>query len=185
MTSATVPAPAKTYGGAPLPFVALPQKDLLTVNQNDIALLQDALGEGVSYRPLRFDVERNEWVALATFAPGAGVPLHYHTGAAEVYTLQGRWLYKEHPSQPQTAGSYLYEPGGSVHTLYAPADHTEDTIILVRVAGTNVNFDEHGAFHSLMDAVSLRYLTDTLTAERGLKPIRYIEGGEAGFTEEA
>ncbi|WP_028934178.1 2,4'-dihydroxyacetophenone dioxygenase family protein [Pseudonocardia spinosispora] len=124
-------------------------------------------------------------VALPQGQPGSGVPLHYHTGPAEVYTLQGRWMYREHPTQPQTAGSYLYEPGGSVHTLYAPADNTEDTIIFVRVSGTNINFDEHGAFHSLLDALSLRHLTDTLTAERGLKAPRYIEGGEAGFTEVA
>jgi 2,4'-dihydroxyacetophenone dioxygenase len=185
MPSTTVPAAATTSGGVPLPLVALPQGELLTVNENDVPLLKDALGEGVSFRSLRLDLERNEWVVVATFAPGAGVPLHYHTGPAEVYTLQGRWMYKEHPDQQQTPGSYLYEPGGSVHTLYAPADNTEDTIIFVRVSGTNVNFDENGAFHSLLDALSLRHLTDTLSAERGLEAPRYIEGGEAGYTEDA
>lgn len=185
MPTTTAPAAASTSGGVPLPLVALPQTTLLTVNQNDVPLLEDALGEGVSFRALRLDLERNEWVAIATFAPGSGVPLHYHTGPAEVYTLQGRWMYKEHPPQPQTPGSYLYEPGGSVHTLYAPADNTEDTIIFVRVAGANVNFDEQGAFHSLLDALSLRHLTDTLSTERSLKAPRYIEGGEAGFTEAA
>jgi fatty-acyl-CoA synthase len=30
------------------------------------------------------------------------IQLHYHTGPAEVYTLQGRWLYREHSGQPQT-----------------------------------------------------------------------------------
>lgn len=185
MPSTTVPAPATTYAGAPLPLVALPQKQLLTVNENDIPLLDNFIGEGVSARALRLDLEHNEWVAVATFAPGASFPLHYHTGPAEIYTLKGRWVYKEYPTQPQTAGSYLYEPGGSVHTLYAPADNTEDTVMFVRVCGANINFDEQGAFHSMLDALQLRYLVDTVTAERGLKPSRYIEGGEAGFTEEA
>lgn len=184
MSSTVAPTAATTYGGVPLPLVALPQGQLLTVNENNVPLLEDALGEGVSFRALRLDLERNEWVVVATFAPGAGVPLHYHTGPAEVYTLQGRWMYKEHPTQPQTQGSYLYEPGGSVHTLYAPADNTEDTIIFVRVSGTNINFDEQGSLHSLLDALSLRHLADTLTAERSLKAPCFIEGGEAGFTED-
>lgn len=181
----TTVAPALTYSGTSLPFVALPQKELLSINENDIPVIRDALGEGVSFRPLRLDLERNEWVVVATFAPGTGVPLHYHTGPAEVYTLKGRWIYKEYPSQPQTPGSYLYEPAGSVHTLFAPADNTEDTVIFVRVSGTNINFDEQGQFHSLLDALSLRHLTDTLTAQRGLASARYVEGGEAGFTGQA
>jgi 2,4'-dihydroxyacetophenone dioxygenase len=183
MPNTIAPAPAATISGAPLPLVALPQGELLTVNQHDVPLLKDGLSEGVSFRTLRLDQERLEWVVVATFAPGKGVPLHYHSGPAEVLTLQGRWLYKEHPDQPQTAGSYLYEPGGSVHTLYAPADNAEDTIIFVRVQGTNINFDDDGAFHSLLDALSLRHLTDMVCAERGLTA-RYIEGGECGYTAE-
>ena len=190
LAPARAPGAARAFSGAPLPLVALPQGDLLTVNQDDLPLLTDALGPGVHYRMLRLDLEHNEWVALATFEPGSGVPLHYHTGPAEVFTLQGRWLYKEHPDQPQTAGSYLYEPAGSylyepagsVHTLYAPADNTEDTIIFVRVSGTNINFDERGGFHSLLDAMSLRHLTDTLAGERGLGMPSYIDGGSAAMT---
>jgi quercetin dioxygenase-like cupin family protein len=184
MPNTTAPAPATTYTGAALPLVALPQGELLTVHQDDVPLVENALGEGVNFKPLRLDLERNEWVVLATFAPGAGVPLHYHTGPAEVYTLQGRWYYREHPGEPQTAGSYLYEPGGSVHTLYAPEDNAEDTVLFVRVAGTNVNFDESGAFHSLLDALLLRHLTDTLSAEQGLGAPRYVEGGESRYSED-
>lgn len=184
MPTTLAPTVARAFSGVPLPLVALPQGELLTVNQNELPLLTDALGPGVHYRMLRLDLEHNEWVALATFEPGSGVPLHYHSGPAEVFTLQGRWLYKEHPGQPQTAGSYLYEPAGSVHTLYAPADNTEDTVILVRVSGTNINFDEEGRFHSLLDAMSLRHLTDTLAAERGLGVPDYIDGGAAAKTED-
>jgi quercetin dioxygenase-like cupin family protein len=139
MSSKTAPAPAKTMSGAPLPLVSLPQGELLTVAESDVPLIHDALGEGIHFKPLRLDLERNEWVVLATFKPGAEIALHYHTGPAEVYTLQGCWMYKEYQDQPQTPGSYLYEPGGSVHTFFAPADNPEDTIILVRVAGANIN----------------------------------------------
>jgi hypothetical protein len=85
--------------------------------------------------------------------------LHYHTGVAEVFTLSGRWHYREYPDQPQTAGSYLYEPGASVHTFITPADNTEDTVILVRVIGANMNFTEDGQFHSILDAALQRHLT--------------------------
>ncbi|MEA2347700.1 MAG: 2,4-dihydroxyacetophenone dioxygenase [Thermoleophilaceae bacterium] len=182
MSISTAPVPAATSSGSPLPIVSLPQAGLLTVNETDVPRIENALGEGIHFKPLRLDLENNEWVVLATFEPGAEIQIHYHTGPAEVYTLQGRWMYKEYQDQPQTPGSYLYEPGGSVHTFFAPADNTEDTIIFVRVAGSNINFSEDGSFHSILDAISLRHITDTLSAEQGLGEVRYLRGGEAGYT---
>ncbi|MCB0972879.1 MAG: 2,4'-dihydroxyacetophenone dioxygenase family protein, partial [Acidimicrobiales bacterium] len=135
MTTTHLPGPATTSSGAPLPLVALPQTDLLTVDEADLPLLKDALSPGVHFKPLRLDVEAGEWVVLATFEPGSSVPLHYHTGVAEVFTLSGSWHYLEYPDQPQTAGSYLYEPGASVHTFICPESNTEDTVIFVRVCG--------------------------------------------------
>jgi quercetin dioxygenase-like cupin family protein len=182
ITRTTAPAPASTSSGAALPLVALPQGELLTVNEKNIPTVHNALGPGVHFQPLRLDIENGEWVVRATFGPGASVPLHYHTGAAEVFTLSGRWHYREYPNQPQTAGCYLYEPGSSVHTFITPADNTEDTVILVRVIGANINFTEDGQFHSILDAALLRHLTDTLSAEQHLGEINYIGGGAAGFT---
>ena len=182
MPKSTAPGPASTSTGSPLPLVAMPQGDLLTVNESEIPLIRDAFGEGVHVKPLRLDLEHNEWVVLATFAPGSEIQLHYHTGPAEVYTLSGRWQYKEHADQPQTAGSYLYEPGGSVHTFITPADNEEDTVVLVRVAGANINFNEDGSFHSILDALMIRTLGDSLAAAQGLGEIRYIGGGEASYT---
>ena len=52
-------------------------------------------------------------MVLATISPGAKLPLHYHTGTAEAYTLSGSWHYLEYPDQLQTAGSYIYEPAES------------------------------------------------------------------------
>lgn len=83
------PGPAFTTTGIQLPVVALPQGELLTVNANDIPVIRDSLGPGVHFQPLRADLEAGEWAALATFSPGATIPLHYHTGPAEAFTLQG------------------------------------------------------------------------------------------------
>lgn len=57
------------------------------------------------------------------FHPGVVLPTHYHTGTVHLWTLSGRWNYLEYPDQPQRAGSYLFEPGSSIHTLSVPADH--------------------------------------------------------------
>jgi quercetin dioxygenase-like cupin family protein len=181
MTLTTAPAPATTSAGAVLPLVALPQGELLTVNEKNVPLVRDALGPGVHFKPLRLDIENGEWVVLATFEPGASIPLHYHTGVAEVYTLSGCWHYLEYPDQRQTAGSYLYEPGSSVHTFITPTDNTEDTVLLVRVVGANINFTEDGQFHSILDAALIRHLTDTLSAEQNLGAVNYIGGGAAGL----
>jgi hypothetical protein len=89
MTLTIAPIPANTSSGAPLPLVALPQSSLLTVNENNIPQLTDVLGPGVHAKPLRLDLEAGCWVVLAIFSPGSKVPLHYHTGIAEVYTLIG------------------------------------------------------------------------------------------------
>ncbi|MGQ0465974.1 MAG: 2,4'-dihydroxyacetophenone dioxygenase family protein [Sporichthyaceae bacterium] len=175
----TAPAPATTRRGAALPFVALPQTELLTVNERDIPLLTDAIGPGVHFKPLRLDLEAGCWTVLVTLVPGTVIPLHYHTGTAEVLTLQGSWNYVEYPDEVQTAGSYLFEPGGSVHTLTVPATNAEDTVVFVRVEGANVNFNEDGTFHSILDAVLLRHLADTLADAQGVGPIAYIAGGAA------
>lgn len=176
----TAPTTTTTTSGADLPIVALPQTELLTVNEHDVPWLENSLAAGVKIKPLRFDIEAGVWVLLASFAPGSRVPLHYHTGEAEVVTMSGRWHYAEYPDQPQTAGSYLFEPAGSVHTLIVPEDNTEETLMHVRVRGANINFNEDGTFHSILDATALVFLTDLFAQQLGIEDMRYIRGGEAG-----
>ena len=194
MPNTTGPAPATTSSGAGLPLLALTQNRLLTLNESDIPLIRDTVAPGIHLQVLRSDFEHNEWVVLVTFAPGTSLPLHYHTGPAEVYTLKGRWVYSEYPDQPQTAGSYLYEPltnlteplyepGGSVHTLSVPEGNTEDTVLFVRVAGANINFDDNGLLHSILDTLTIRVIADALSAAQDLPAPRYIEGRENDFGE--
>lgn len=178
----TSPTAATTTEGAPLPFVALPQTELLTVNHNDIPWLPEGLAPGVQIKPIRLDVEAGVWVILASFAPGSRVPLHYHTGEAEVFTMSGRWNYSEYPDQPQTAGSYLFEPAGSVHTLEVPADNTEETLMFIRVRGANINFNQDGTFHSILDTAALVFVTELFCQQHNLEGVRYLNGGEAGYT---
>lgn len=178
----TTPTSLSTTDGAPLPLVAVPKTELLTVNHEEMEWLPDGLAPGVRIKPIRLDQEAGVWVILVSFAPGSRVPIHYHTGEAEVLTLSGRWNYAEYPDQPQTAGSYLFEPAGSVHTLEVPADNTEDTLMFVRVRGANINFNQDGTFHSILDTSALVFVTELLCQQHGIVGMRYLAGGEAGYT---
>jgi hypothetical protein len=110
------------------------------------------------------------------------LPKHYHTGVVHMYTLSGRWNYVEYPDQPQTAGSYLFEPGGSVHTFMTPADNTEITDTFMVVHGANVNFDQDGNYLGIMDASDIMMMFDRLIRERGLQPARYIRAQQTDYT---
>ncbi len=184
MTPNNSPTIAATHSGAVLPLVAHPRGELLTVNESRTPLLRDVLGRGVHFKPLRLDLEAGCWVILGVISPGAKMPIHYHTGPAEVYTLAGRWYYLEYPDQPQTAGSYVFRPAGCVHTFVCPESNTEDTVILLRVEGANVNFTDDGQFHSLLDAVMIHHATPMFAEDQEVDPIRYIVGSGAGFSVE-
>ncbi len=125
------------------------------MNQKDIPVIKDALGPGVHFQPLRLDMELGEWVP---------------------------WHYLEYPDQPQTAGSYLFEPGSSVHTLVCPDSNTEGTVVLFRVHGANINVNEDGTDHSILDVALIRHLTDALSEAQGLGEVTYVGGGAAGLT---
>ncbi|MDI9915571.1 2,4'-dihydroxyacetophenone dioxygenase family protein [Rhodococcus sp. IEGM 1379] len=164
-----------------LPVVSLPQTELLTINVDSIPLVTGKLAPGVSFKPLFLEPEVGIWVLIATFEPGSGLPIHLHTGSVHAYTLTGAWGYREYPEQLQTAGSYLYEPGASVHTLFAPESNTEDTNVLYVINGANVNFSEDGKFHSILDAVTVMKLSKDFSEESGLA-VDYLTAGGAQFS---
>ena len=174
--------PPKATAASNVPVLSLPQTELLTVNTNDIPIIRDALAPGVNFQPLFLDPEAGIWVLIAHFSPGAELPVHLHTGSVHGYTLSGKWMYREYPDQPQTAGSYLYEPGSSRHQFYAPEDNTEDTQILFVVYGANINFTPEGQFHSVLDAITIKAMTEQLSEAQGLGKINYITTGGAGYT---
>ncbi len=70
-----------------------------------------------------------------------------------------------------------------MHTLECPESNTEDTVVLFRVSGANVNFDDDGRFHSILDAALISHLTGQLAAAQNLGPVAYISGGAATVTD--
>ncbi len=167
-----------------LPPLVTNHRSLLTLNSNELPIYEDAIPgvPGVDVQPLLLDTHRGIWVLRVVFHPGVVLPTHYHTGSVHRWTLSGRWNYVEYPDQPQTAGSYLYEPGSSVHTFMTPADNTEPTETLMYIEGSNVNFDADGNYVGMLDANSITLMIDLLIRERGLEPARYIRPRQPDYT---
>jgi 2,4'-dihydroxyacetophenone dioxygenase len=139
-----------------IPSVTTHQDRLLTVNVNESPGVP-IQPEGVSITPLFLDRENGVWVLYASFAPGTTLPTHFHTGTVHFFTTRGKWNYLEYAEDPQTAGSYLYEPGGSTHTFAVPPDATEPAEGFMVVHGANVNFVD-GEYHSILDAGAIEEL---------------------------
>ncbi len=154
------------------------QNQLLSVNRFETGEIKDAL-PGVTVTPFFLDSENGVWVVYVKIDPGASVSTHFHTGPVHLYTLKGEWYYKEYPDDVQKEGSYLYEPGGSYHTLTSDTGAEFFNVVI----GANINFDEEGNFLNIMDAGWIRKTIETLCKERGQDVPKYIvPGGVAKFT---
>ena len=113
------------------------------------------LGNGVELQVLKIDVEAGLWVIRNRFQPGLVVERHKHTGCVHAFTLSGSWKYLEYP-EVNRAGSYLFEPAGSIHTLIVPEDNTEVTDVWFAIQGANLNLDENDEIQMVIDAALIR-----------------------------
>jgi quercetin dioxygenase-like cupin family protein len=138
------PTPESIHIGADdLPFVEIGDGSLLKV-------LQVKKGEGL-------------WVIENVFQAGYEVEKHRHTGPVFGYTTSGAWKYKEY-DYVNRAGSFLYEPAGSIHTLQCVED---DTRVWFQMYGSNINLDEEGNITSVVDGPSALDYYLALCKEKG------------------
>jgi quercetin dioxygenase-like cupin family protein len=114
-----------------------------------------ALGDGTHLQLLQVDVEKGLWVIRTRFEPGVTVPTHKHTGEVFAFTLSGSWKYLEYPDV-NTAGSYLYEPAGSIHTLTVPEENEGLTDVWFAIYGANLNLAADGSVETVVDAGLVR-----------------------------
>ena len=134
-----------------------------------------ALGDGTHLQLLQVDIPQGLWVVRTRFEPGVTVPTHKHTGPVYAVTLAGRWKYREYP-EVNTAGSYLYEPAGSIHTLTVPPDQEGLTDVWFAIYGANLHLDEQGNVLSVLDAAFVKQLYLGMCAANGLPEPKIIEG---------
>lgn len=125
-----------------------------------------ALGDGTHIQVLQIDVDAGLWVLRTKFEPGVTIPRHKHTGPVFAVTLAGSWKYVEYP-EVNTAGSYLYEPAGSIHTLTVPEDQDELTDVWFAIYGANLNLDNDGNVETVIDAGFILELYQGLCKEAG------------------
>ncbi len=158
------------------------QDSLLSLNINDLEPVQHPT-EGYFLQPLFLDAENGTWVLYAKFPPGTLLPRHFHTGTVHFFTTKGTWNYVEYPEDKQTAGSYLYEPGGSIHQFMVPEDAEENAEGFMVVSGANVNFDDNDKLIDITDAGAIEQAIAAVCQITGRDTPRYIRpGAAADFT---
>jgi len=123
--------------------------------------------EGLALQVLQVDVEAGLWVVRNRFQPGTTIQRHKHTGEVFAVTFSGSWKYLEYP-ELNTAGSYLFEPAGSIHTLTVPETNTEVTDVWFAIRGANLNLDADGNVESVIDAQVVRDGYLAMCEARGL-----------------
>lgn len=132
-------------------------------------------GQGVQLQVLQVDLDQGLWVVRTRFQPGVTIPTHKHTGAVFALTLAGSWKYLEYPDVNR-AGSYLFEPAGSVHTLSVPETETEVTDVWFAIYGANLNLDANGNVEAVIDAQLVYDFYRTMCREQGLGEPAVIVG---------
>ena len=106
------------------------------------------IGNGNKMKVLQVKEREGLWIVENIFQSGFAVQTHRHTGPVWGYTTAGAWKYKEY-DYVNRAGSFLYEPAGSVHTLTCVEN---DTRVWFQMYGANLNLDDDGNVTSVVDA---------------------------------
>ena len=122
------------------------------------------IGDGSQLRVLQVKPKEGLWVVENIFQAGYEVDKHKHTGPVWGYTRSGAWKYKEY-DYVNRAGSFLYEPAGSVHTLQCIED---DTQVWFQMYGSNINLDEQGNITSVVDGAMTLEFYLAMCADLGL-----------------
>jgi quercetin dioxygenase-like cupin family protein len=115
------------------------------IGQNDLPFVE--FGGGNKMKVILVDEAESLWIVENIFQSNLEVQTHRHTGPVFGYTVSGAWKYKEY-DYVNTAGSFLYEPANSVHTLTVLEDNTQ---VWFQMYGMNLNLDENGNIESVTD----------------------------------
>ncbi len=129
--------------------------------------------EGVDFQLLQVSIENALWVVRVRSQPGVTIARHKHTGEVLAFTIAGSWRYLEYP-EVNTAGSYLYEPAGAIHTLHVPETNDGITDIWFAVRGANLDLDDDGNIIAVIDAAMVKEIYLGGCAEQGQPDPRVI-----------
>jgi 2,4'-dihydroxyacetophenone dioxygenase len=122
------------------------------------------IGDGNKLKVIQVDERQGLWIVENIFQSGFAVQTHKHTGPVYGYTTSGAWKYKEY-DYVNRAGSFLFEPAGSVHTLTCIEDGTR---VWFQMYGANLNLDEDGNIASVSDGAGTLAAYYALCEAQGL-----------------
>ncbi len=126
------------------------------------------LGEGESFKPLRFLGGNRGRVLLLRLEPGCVVPPHRHTGDVHAFNLEGsRELIDS--GQVVGPGDYVYEPAGNADTWRVVGDLPCTVFIATR--GTMEYLDEQGLVLRRDTTDSMRQAYLGFCAEHGIEVV--------------
>ncbi len=108
------------------------------------------IGGGAKFKVIQVDAAQELWIVENILQAGYVVQTHRHTGPVYGYTTSGAWRYQEY-ADVNRAGSFLFEPTGSTHTLECIED---DTHVWFQMYGKNLNLDADGNVESVFDGPS-------------------------------
>ena len=122
------------------------------------------IGDGNKLKVIHVDHGQGLWIVENIFQAGYVVQTHRHTGSVFAYTSRGAWRYQEY-DYVNRAGSYLFEPAGSLHTLEVIED---DTHVWFQIYGANLNLDADGEVESISDGPGTLAVYLNLCEQAGL-----------------
>ena len=123
--------------------------EAIHIGRDDLPWVE--IGNGNKLKVLMVDEGQGLWIVENIFQGGFEVIPHKHTGPVYGYTVSGAWKYKEY-DYVNRAGSFLFEPAGSVHTLQCIED---DTHVWFHISGVNINLDADGNVESITDGAGI------------------------------
>ena len=110
------------------------------VGEEEIPWVRNPLNDA-ELRLLQARPEDKMWVLHGRMPAGLRAGRHRHTGPVLGFTMNGSWRYLEHEFVNR-AGSYLYEPAGSEHTLCVPDENEAPTEALFVMYGEVLYLDD-------------------------------------------
>jgi 2,4'-dihydroxyacetophenone dioxygenase len=138
---------------------------------------------GIKLKLLMADIEGGRYAVRMLFAPGLKVAPHKHSGEIHAFTFDGEWAYLEYPESPSNrAGSYLFEPPGSTHTLKVADDVDGYTDVLFVMYGAMLHLGPSGELLGVTDAESVLREYPQLLREQGKPvPLHMPVGGSMSY----
>ncbi|MBT2186071.1 2,4'-dihydroxyacetophenone dioxygenase family protein [Sphingobium nicotianae] len=138
---------------------------------------------GIRLQLLMADIEGQRFAVRMQFEPGLLAIPHKHTGEVHAITRAGKWSYLEYPHSPYNmAGSYLFEPPGTAHTLKVADDAGEVTDVIFIIYGAMLHLDEGGNVVAVTDAHSVISEYSAFLQTAGFSGIEKIPiGGQMNY----